>query len=392
MKIFIGVASLIAFSCGFYFFPASFVPQDDHDDEEREEGRVTLTDKQRAASGIEVVVCGRRTLPEIIRTTGTVQVNADEVSHLGSPVAGFVEEIKPAGFLGAHVDEGDPLVKISSLEFGKLQTEYRRAMAIRNLREKNHDLEKRLNERRISSGRELLEAETALEEAKISLEAARNQLEILGLGKAELARLEEGGAPLGMLLLRASIHGKIIDKHIVRGEHVDTESDLFTITNLHKLWVIADIYDRDISRVARKQTAEVLAGSYPGLAFRGEITHVSDTLDTKTRTLKVRVETENEDLKLKPGMFVTVKIAVGKRENVLVVPEAALQGYRKETIVFVEEERNVFEPRMIRPGVRFGGYVEVLRGIEEGDKVVTSGGFLLKSELEKDSFGGGHAH
>jgi RND family efflux transporter MFP subunit len=106
----------------------------------------------------------------------------------------------------------------------------------------------------------------------------------------------------------------------------------------------------------------------------------------------VRIEVDNPDGRLKPGMFAGVEIAVGDRENVLSVPEAAIQMHRQHPIVFVEEEANVFERRAVRIGVRFGGYVEILEGLEEGDSVVTAGSFLLKSELEKESFEAGHGH
>ncbi len=360
-----------------------------HKDDDARAGRVKLTDARRSAAGIEVVTCGRRTLPELIRTTGTIEVNADRVAHLGSRLAGTILEVSEKGHLGVRIEKGDELAVIHSLEFGKAQTDYLKALSLQNLRQKTHDREKDLADRKISSGREFLEAEAELAQAKIDLQASHNQLEVLGLGKEEIDALVAGKAHLGCITLRAPIAGTIIEKHVVRGEHVGTESNLFTIADLEHLWLFADIYERDLARIAKGQRAESRLAAYPDLTFAGQITHVGETMNVEIRTLKVRIEVENKEGKLKPGMFTSVSIAVAERANALALPEAAIQTQRQQTILFVEQEKNVFERRLVRTGIRFGGWVELLEGVGEKDNVVTSGSFLLKSELEKDSFGGG---
>jgi cobalt-zinc-cadmium efflux system membrane fusion protein len=363
--------------------------KDPHHDEPGHEGRVKLNDARRAATGIEVVAASKKTLPELVHTTGTFEVNADRVAHLGSRLSGNILEVSEKGFLGIRVEKGDELAHIHSLEFGKAQTDYLKALAVLGLRQKTYEREKDLADRKISSGRELLEAESEFAQAKIDLQAGHNQLEVLGLGKEEVDLLVAGKSRLGCLVIRAPISGTIIEKHVVRGEHVGTESNLFTIADLDRLWLMADIYDRDLARIGKGQAVESHHAGDPGISFTGRTTHVAETMNPETRTLKVRVEVENKDGKLKPGMFASVDIAVAERPNALVVPEAALQAQNRIPIVFVEEEKNVFERRVVRPGVRFGGFVEILDGVKEGEKVVTSGSFLLKSELEKESFGGG---
>jgi cobalt-zinc-cadmium efflux system membrane fusion protein len=369
----------------------AFRPQEKpaHKEEPGHENHVKLNDARRAAAGIEVVPCEKRTLPVLVRTTGTVEVNADRVAHLASRLQGTVLEVSEKGHLGIRVEKGDELSTIHSLEFGKAQTDYLKALALQGLRQKTYDREKDLAERKISSGRELLEAEAELAQSRIDHQAAHNQLEVLGLGKEEIDALVAGKAHLGCMILRAPIAGVLIEKHVVRGEHVGTETNLFTIADLDRLWLFADIYERDLSRIVKGLRAEGRLAAYPDLAFSGQITHVGETMSVETRTLKVRIEVENKEGKLKPGMFASVDIAVAERPNALAVPEAAIQTQKQHAIVFVEEEKNVFERRPVRTGIRFGGFVEILDGVKEGDKVVSSGSFLLKSELEKESFGGG---
>lgn len=394
MKAFILATALTSLAGGAFWTLRSQenYKQETHKDDHGNEGRIKLNDSRRTAAGIEVVPCGRRTLPEIVRTTGTVEVNADRVAHLTSRLAGTALEVSEKGNLGVRVEKGDDLCTIHSLEFGKAQTDYLKILAVQGLRQKTYDREKDLADRKISSGRELLEAESELSQAKTDLQAARNQLEVLGLGKEEIEALVAGKAHLGLMTLRAPIAGTVIEKHVVRGEHVGTETNLFTIADLDRLWLFADIYERDLARIAKGHRAEGRLAGYPDLAFAGQITHVAETMNVETRTLKVRIEVENKDGKLKPGMFASVDIGVAERSNCLCLPEGAIQSQRQTPIVFVEEEKNVFERRPVRLGVRFGGFVEILDGVKEGEIAVTSGSFLLKSELEKESFGEGHDH
>ncbi len=356
--------------------------------EARREGRVELTDARRAAAGIETAACERLTLPEVVHTTGTLETNADRLAHLGSFLPGFVREVTEKGYLGVRVAKGDELAVIHSLEFGETQTAYLKARAVNDLRQKSHDREKDLFERKISSGREFIEAEADLAQAKIDLQAARNRLEVLGLGPEEIDALVAGQAALGAMRLRSPLAGTVIGKHVVRGEHVEAESDLFEIADLDRVWLFADVYERDLARVARGQKAECTLAAWPGVRFAGAVTHVAEVMNAETRTLKVRIEIDNPEGRLKPGMFASVDIAVAERTDVPAVPEAAVQTQRRQTIVFVETAKNVFDRRPVDVGVRFGGRVEIRDGLKGGETVVAAGSFLLKSELEKESFGG----
>ncbi|MBI3272827.1 MAG: efflux RND transporter periplasmic adaptor subunit [Planctomycetes bacterium] len=349
--------------------------------------RLTLTAERRAAAGLEIAACERRTLPQLVHTTGTIEVDADREAHVGARLPGVVLDLAPKGHIGERVAPGDELAYIHSLEFGKIQTEYLRALAMLKLRQKTYDRENELFTRKVSSGRECLEAETELAQAQIDLQSAQNQLENLGAGRADLEALAAGKVELGRMTLRAPIAGSITSKHLVKGEHADTSSNLLTIADFDNLWLFADVYERDLARVEKGQSAQVYVAAYVDKPFSGRITHVAGMLSVETRTNKVRIELENASGRLKPGMFATVDIAVGERPKTLAIPEAAVQMQELRPVVFVEVQPNVFQQRGVSLGVRFGGYVEVLEGLAEKERVATVGSFLLKSELEKAAAG-----
>ena len=365
-------------------------PDEQHSEDEV---HIKLTDAGRRAAGIESIAVSRRTMPVLVRATGVVEPNADRLAHVGPFVAGIVESVTEKGHLGVHVKPGETLAVLHSVEMGDAQSNFLKALALVKLTEKTYAREKALYEKKVSSGKELLDEESAWEQAKIERQAAEARLGILGFPKDEIAGLGKGEAlPHGRMRIVAPIEGTVIDKHIVRGEFVAAGTTLFTIADLHSLWVQTHIYERDLARIKVGQVAEVLVSAYPDVRFKGKIQYVGDVMDEHTRTVKARVVVDDETHRLKPGMFTQEWIEVDRRESVLAVPESAIQSYRGAEVVFVEEEPNVFEVRKVLPGVRFGGYAEIREGIEEGEKIVHRGGFSLKSELEKESFHAGHAH
>ncbi len=351
-------------------------------------GKVKLSDAKQAAAGIGVCACQPATLPEELSTTGSVELDADHVAHVGSRLPGIVHEVSPKATLGARVQKGDELLSIDSTEFGRAQIEYVKAIATLSARQKTYAREKELFDQKIGSGREFIEAEAELAQANVDLQAARNQLEVLGLSDGDVQALGEGKAPLGRLVLRAPVSGTVIEKHGVPGEHVDTESSLFTIADLDSIWLLADVYERDISRLAVGQQAEVFVAAHPAHSFKGVVTVVKDTMDVATRTLKVKIDIDNKEGCMKPGMFASVHLTLAERKDVLTVPESAIQTQGKQEIVFVECGPGEYERREVRTGLRHGGIVEVVEGLRQGEMVVTAGGYLLVSELDKGSFEG----
>lgn len=361
--------------------------------EGEEEGVVRLTPERRAAAGINTRAVERMSMPVIVRTTGTIEPDANRLAHVGPLVAGVVESVTEQGHLGRAVAPGDTLAVLHSVEIGGAQSEYLRALAMLRLAEQNHERVQALHDRRVTSGRDLLDVQAALEAARIDAQATEAQLGILGLSPEMIAELrQQETLPDGHFEISAPIQGVIIEKHMVQGEFVSAESALFTVADLSRLWVQSNIYERDLARIRAGLRVEVSVAAYADARFPGTIEYVGAVMDEQTRTVRARVVVDEHGGRLRPGMFAQVHIEVERREAVLAVPESAVQSYAGADVVFFEEEPNHFEVRRIVTGVRFGGFVEVVEGIEEGIPVVSEGAFLLRSELEKGSFEAGHSH
>ena len=185
------------------------------------------------------------------------------------------------------------------------------------------------------------------------------------------------------LEVKSPIDGVITDRRSTAGELVSKETQIYTISDPTDLWVIAEIKERDIAAVKSGQQTNFAVLAYPGEAFHGKIVRIGNRVEDDSRTLEVRIEVNNADGRLKPGMFADVEIVTTVQENVLVIGDTALQTNAEEQIAFVMLDEGKFEKRTVKTGMEQHGRVQVLEGIKEGEKVVTTGSFILKSELLK---------
>jgi multidrug efflux pump subunit AcrA (membrane-fusion protein) len=187
------------------------------------------------------------------------------------------------------------------------------------------------------------------------------------------------------LELKAPIAGQVIERHGVVGEIVDKGKDVYTVSDPTNVWVIASVNAVDLATVHVDQAATIRTAAYPDETFAGKIVLVSPEVDEKTRTVEVRIETESP--KLKPGMFADVEIVTGTADRVLVIPDDAIQLVDEQPMIFVATDRHMFAKRRVKTGRAQNGNIEIVDGLKEGERVVTKGSFLLKSELLKSEFG-----
>ena len=185
------------------------------------------------------------------------------------------------------------------------------------------------------------------------------------------------------LELKAPIDGVIVDRTSAPGELVGKDKEIYTISDPTDLWVIAEIKERDAGAVKTGQEATFRVLSYPGEQFRGNIVRVGNEIERESRTLEARIEVDNSDGRLKPGMFADVEITIDVLKDALVVPDAALQTEEDNQIVFVALDTTKFQKRVVKLGLEHQGRVQILEGLKAGEKVVTDGSFILKSEMLK---------
>lgn len=188
------------------------------------------------------------------------------------------------------------------------------------------------------------------------------------------------GKPLEIM---APMDGVIIARNNTVGELVGKESNIYTISDPSDLWVIAEIKERDVAAVKVGQNALFGVLAYPDAEFHGKVVRIGNQIEIDSRTLEVRIETENADGRLKAGMFADVEIATTIMKDVLTIPDAALQTLGDDEIVFVKLDNDRFEKREIKSGMKQGGRVQVIEGLKSGEMVVAEGSFILKSELLK---------
>ncbi len=185
------------------------------------------------------------------------------------------------------------------------------------------------------------------------------------------------------LEVKAPIDGVVIDRKASTGELVGKDKEIYTISDPSDLWVIAEIKERDVGAVKVGQEATFSVIPYPGESFRGKVVRLGNQVQPESRTLEVRIEVNNSDGRLKPGMFADLEITTSVTNDVLVVPETAVQTMDQAPVVFIARGGNKFEKRPVKIGSPQHGRVQILDGIKPGEQVVIEGGFTLKAEMLK---------
>lgn len=189
------------------------------------------------------------------------------------------------------------------------------------------------------------------------------------------------------LELKSPIDGVVMERKRTVGELIGRETEIYTISDPADLWLLAEIKERDLGLVRAGQDAVFTVLAYPGEAFHGKIVLVGNRVEPGTRTLEVRIAVDNSDGRLKPGMFADVEIATTAVRDVLVISDQALQTMDNAKVVFVALDAHRFEKRVVRTGLEQRGRVQILAGVAAGERVVTEGSFILKSELLKGELG-----
>jgi cobalt-zinc-cadmium efflux system membrane fusion protein len=362
--------------------------------ERADEGLVRLSEEARKAVRIRLATVEKRRLGILLTATGGIRPNAYQVAHVSPKVPGKVAEV--SAFQGTRVKRGDPLLVLDSIEMGAASADFLKTKSALEVAKINFEREDELMKRNATRGSDFYEARGTHLKAQADFQAARGKLLLLGwaAGKVDTLKWDD---PEGMsrVTVTAPVDGEVTEKHATIGELVGPDAAVFTISNLSTVWVELDLFQRDAGRVHEKQPVEIVCDAHPGKIFKAQVTYVGQSIAEETRTLKVRVEVDNRDGHLKPGMFVTAHIRDDQDEHAperLTVPEAAVQRLGPATIVFIAKAPGIYEKRPVTLGRRNGEVYEVVAGVAEGESVVTEGGFILKSELLRSEMGHDHAH
>jgi Cu(I)/Ag(I) efflux system membrane fusion protein/cobalt-zinc-cadmium efflux system membrane fusion protein len=311
--------------------------------------------------GIRTGVIKRGPLVKVIRTVGRVDYNEQTVTYINTKFKGWIERLY-VDQTGQHVARGQELFDVYSPELYAAQEEY--LAATRNL--------------------PLLEGSTfapAAEGAARLVDAAVTKLKYMDVSDEQIARIRETKQVEKTLTIHSPADGIVTEKMALEGMYVMPGMRLYTVADLSRIWVYVDIYEYQLPWVYAGQPARMTLPYVTGREFTGKVIYIYPYLEPQTRVIKVRLEFENPDLELKPGMYANVKLESELSRLALLIPREAYIDSGERKVAFVDRGNGKFDPRDIQTGVEAeDGMVEVLYGLDEGEVVVTSGQFLLDGE------------
>lgn len=367
----------------------------DHD--EHEEGVVELTPEAASRAEIRTAPVEQRFFAAELSTTGQVDFDQTRLAHVSPRISGRVHRVHAV--LGQEVGAGQALAEIDSIELGQSKAAFLQAKAREELARKSFGRIQSLLTDRIASEQEVLEAEAGLREATAALQTAGETLHLYGLSQSQIDALTYEDRQAAIYPLRAPFDSTVVERHVNLGELVTPERNLFTLADLGRVWIWIDVYQRDLDKVHLEDEARARVDAFPGEVFAGKVSYLSAQVDSDTRTVRARLDVENPDGKLRPGMFVEVELIdphaqagdIAQSPS-LVVPKSAMVRDGEEFLVFVAIGEHRYERRDVLIGQKSSGFVEILEGLELAQPVVVEGAFLLKSAASKESLGGGHDH
>lgn len=319
---------------------------------------VHLTEAQERALGVVYTTVGSHSLERTIRTVGRVVAAEDRVADVTLKIDGFVEDLY-VSTTGEAVRRRQALLTLYSPELVAAQEELLTAMRLAS----------RVDE----------SAEEAWRGARSMLDAARRRLSYWDITSEQIERLERTGEVTKTLTLVSPVSGIVLEKHVLKGQRVTAGLPLYRIADLSEVWVEGDVFEQDLQFIQLDARSHIEVAAYPGEHLMGRVSFVYPTVNVDSRTNRVRVTLENTDLRLKPGMFATMYFDTQLPES-LAIPLEAVLVTGERNLVFVRGADGMLGPREVVLGSQAGDYVQILSGLEPGERIVGSANFLVDAE------------
>jgi len=295
------------------------------------------------------------------RAVGRVSYDETRISRVHARIEGWVDRVY-VDFVGRQVEKGEKLLTIYSPELVASQHEYLLA----------------LRADRLLKGSP---AEATRGYGDSLLRAARRRLELFELSEEQIAQVARTGEPLTYVTLEAPVSGYVTTRNAFPKQRITPETELYQVADLSRVWILADVFEYEMPLVRIGQAATVSVSYLPGRKFGARVDYIQPDVDPQSRTLKVRLNAANPGMLLKPDMYVDVEFRVATPPRLSVPAEAVLDSGLRKT-VFVDRGNGYLEPRQVETGERFGDRIEILRGLRAGERIVTSGNFLIDSESQ----------
>ncbi len=347
---------------------------------------LTLTPEQLRNAGLIIATVGERPSSEAAGqlTTGTVQANTYKETPVVSLVGGIVRTI--TGELGETVTRGQRVAVVFSNELAEAESRYLTAVATLDEHHRHHMRTEKLVEIGAASRQDLEMAASQYREAESNVENLRQKLLLLGISAKRIDALNSTSQISSEVSVSAPSTGTVTSRTVNPGEVIEANKELMRVTDLSTVWVVGQVYEKDLATVHVGSVANITSDAYPNRVFRGRVSYVDPKIDPATRTAQVRIELANPGQIFKIGMYVNVGFAVlgvGSR-TLPSVPKEAVQNIGNQQVVFLSTPKpNEFLMRPVRLGPESNGFYPVLGGLSAGDRIVSSGSFLLRAEWMK---------
>src|SRR5262245_2650142 len=319
------------------------------DSESMPAGAIRIAPERQQLIGVKFATVEAGGGTRAIRTVGKVSVDETRVGHVHTRIEGWIEKVF-VDFTGDTVKKDEAMLTIYSPEM-------------------------------LASQEELLLAARARNVMPSLFDAARRRLQLWELSDDQIDQVLRTGEPIRNVTVHAPMSGFVTERKAFPNQKVTPDSDLYTITDLSRVWIIADVFESDITSIKIGDPAYVMftSGGVPPVAAR--VNYIQPQVDPTTRTLKVRLDAQNPGLRMKPEMFVNVEFGVASAPQLTVPAEAVLDTGDRQT-VFVDLGHGYLEPRQVSVGERFADRIAIVRGLAAGERIVSSGTFLVDSESQ----------
>lgn len=359
-------------------------------DEHEKEGSVHLDAETREEFGVTLAEAGPCSLHREVVLTGEVRLDQDRIAHVTPTVPGNVHQMLVRE--GDHVQRGQVLAVIHSEELATAISDYLEAREQLLLARATHQRVQTLQEEGIAAEEELQVTQRDLQAAEIGLRSSKQTLHALGASDERIERIgDDPSVELSHHELIAPLTGQVIQRTIVQGEWVTEETDAFIVADLNTVWVDANVYPRDLGVIREGMRVKVVSG-YGIPEVSGKIEYIGPVVGEETRTAIARTEVTNPDGLLRPGLFVNVHVATASRPVEVAVPRSAVISMNDQPVVFVETDEGL-TPRPVRLGRKTEQRVEVLAGLQPGERYAVTGVLTLKAQMNSAALeSAGHTH
>ena len=343
--------------CGMTLVKKS-VQADMEDDDLSNAKTVSLSPTQQVMANITTARVQRQTINNDIRSVGVVSYAEPNYRIISMRFAGRVEKLYLT-FTGQAVHKGDPVAEVYSPDATIEEQAYLRALDMYN--------------QTTRSGEEVSGP------VSVALQRQKQRLLQLGFTEKQIDDLSESDTLSTLVTILSPVSGTVVKKSVDPGRFAETGTPLFDVADLSTVWILLDVYEKDIPLIRPGYSVKITTEAYPLEKFRGRVVFMDPVVTPETRTIRVRTEFPNPQGKLMPNMYVNATISA-PQSNVLVVPSTAILPMGKRSVIWIEVKENTFSPRDVVVGPTSNGVTAVLEGLDDGDVVAATGGFLIDSE------------